>query len=65
MVAVPVKSPQPGCIIFTVCANAAGAVIMAVAVVWQLFIALTVTIYVPAVRPVMFGVVCTGVVFQL
>ena len=65
IVAVPVATAQPGCTIFTVCANAVGPVMIAVAVLVQLFNALTVTVYVPAFNPVAVCVVCAGVVFQL
>ncbi len=65
MVALPDDVPQPGCIMLTVCASAAGSVITAVAVVVQLLFALMVTVYVPGASPIIVGVVCTGVVFQL
>jgi hypothetical protein len=42
-----------------------GSVTVAPTVIVQLWASVTVTIYVPAVRPVAVAVVCTGVVLQL
>jgi hypothetical protein len=44
---------------------AAGCVIVAVAVFTHPLVSVTVTVYVPAAKPVAVVPVCTGVVFQL
>ena len=64
MDAEPVATPQPGCIIVGLCANAGGDVIISVAVVAQALFENTVTVYIPAPRPFAVWVVCVGVVFQ-
>ena len=65
MVALPDASPQPGCVMLTVCVNAVGPEMIAPAILEQLLFALTVTSYVPGASPVMVCVVCAGVVFQM